>query len=73
MKSVYFFPFQLMQTFLPSIVQSDINQNILLGMVSFLLDNCEAVFQPPAGLKEEVEELTKLRSGRVRFNIYIYN
>lgn len=63
-----------MQTFLPSIVQSDINQSILLGMVSFLLDNCEAVFQPPAGLKEEVEELSKLRNSRVSvLKKYIFN
>lgn len=59
--------FQLLQTFLPAIVQSDFHQNIVYGMVSFLLDNCESLFQPPHNLKEEVEELCKLRNGKVRF------
>lgn len=47
-------------------MQSNVNQNVLLGMVSFMLDNCEVLFQPPSNLKDDVEELCKLRNGRVR-------
>ncbi|XP_035221966.1 DEP domain-containing protein 1B-like isoform X2 [Stegodyphus dumicola] len=51
----------LLETFLPAIVQCEKNQKVIYEMVSFLLDNCEALLQPPSDLKNEVEEMSQLR------------
>ncbi|KAG8177162.1 hypothetical protein JTE90_021756 [Oedothorax gibbosus] len=57
----------LLDTFLPAIVQSDQKHLLLLEMTSFLLDNCEMIFQVPQGLKQEVQDLSRISFGRIRY------
>ncbi|XP_054716317.1 DEP domain-containing protein 1A-like isoform X2 [Uloborus diversus] len=54
----------LLGTFLPAIIQANVNENIMFDILNYLLDNCEHLFQPPNGLKEEVEKLSKQCNGR---------
>lgn len=58
----------LLETFLPAVVQSDKDYDF--DMVSFMLDNCEFLFEPPSRIKEEVDdEIAKASAGRIKYSV----
>ncbi|GFT59562.1 DEP domain-containing protein 1A [Trichonephila clavipes] len=58
----------LLETFLPAIVQSDQKLALLFEIATFLMDNCEFLFQIPNGLKQEVEDMSRTCFGRFKEN-----